>query len=61
MAITHLTNYDHESTHFAKLREYSIACGTDYLAVRDVLKIISQIKPLIKILDLGCGSGLATR
>jgi len=56
-----LTNYDHEATNFAKLPEYSIHCGTDYLAVKDVPEKIKQLQSINKILDLGCGSGLATR
>ena len=32
----HLTNYDDEAQKFAKLPEYSMHGGTDYLAVKDV-------------------------
>lgn len=59
--MSHLTNYDHEAENFAKLPEYSVHCGTDYLAVKDVPEKIKQLKSVNKILDLGCGSGLATR
>ena len=61
MTITLLTNYDKQSENFIKLSEYSLHCGTDYLAVKDAPQIISRLSPLRKILDLGCGSGLATR
>lgn len=56
-----LTNYDHQALHFSKLPDYSIHCGTDYLAVKDAPALLKEIQPLNKILDLGCGSGLATR
>lgn len=61
MTESHLTNYDHQATNFAKLPEYSLHCGTDYLAVKEAPAIISQLQPMHNILDLGCGSGLATR
>jgi len=55
------TDYHQQADYFAKLPEYSIECGTDFLAVKDVPSIISKVQPLNKILDLGCGTGLATR
>ena len=56
-----LTDYDVQAKKFAILPEYSIHCGTDYLALKDVPAKIRQHKTYHKILDLGCGSGLATR
>lgn len=61
MGKNNLTNYDNEAEKFSRFPEYSIHCGTDYLAVKDVPKKIKQLKSVKKILDLGCGSGLATR
>ncbi len=61
MTKPHLTNYDHQALPFSKLHEYSVHCGTDYLAVKDAPAMLKEIQPLNKVLDLGCGSGLATR
>jgi len=61
MSYKELTDYDQEAQRFAKLPEFSIACGTDYLAVKDAPTILSHVKPLNKILDLGCGTGFAGR
>lgn len=55
------TNYHNEANHFSHLPDYSIECGTDFLAVKEAPRLIKQIHPLNKILDLGCGTGLATR
>lgn len=55
------TNYDYQAHNFAKLPDYSLHCGTDFLAVKDIPKLIKKHGPVHKILDLGCGSGLATR
>ncbi len=56
-----IANYDLQAKHFAKLPEYSVDCGTDYLAVKDAPHIIRKLASFNKILDLGCGTGLATR
>lgn len=61
MGKNNLTNYDNEAEKFSRFPEYSIHCGTDYLAVKDIPGKIKVLKSVNKILDLGCGSGLATR
>lgn len=55
------TDYHQQAPYFAGLDDYSPQCGTDYLAVRDLPRIIQTVHPLNQILDYGCGSGLATR
>ncbi|GEM_PF-6055383 len=55
------TNYHEQANYFARLPEYQVKCGTDYLAGRDAPEIIRRLPTCRKILDLGCGTGLATR
>ena len=61
MTVSTLSNYDHLATYFTKLPEFSIQGTTEYLVAREVPKLIRKISPLSKILDLGCGTGIATR
>lgn len=55
------TDYDQQANKFAKLPDYSIHCGTDYLALKEIPSLIKKLNSAHKMLDLGCGSGLATR
>ncbi|VVC76995.1 Trans-aconitate 2-methyltransferase [Aquicella siphonis] len=55
------TDYHEQAGYFSRLPEYSIECGTDYLAVKDAPALIGNSGPVKTILDLGCGTGLATR
>lgn len=55
------TNYHEQASYFCRLPEYAIECGTDFLAVRDIPSLIKKAGFAKTILDLGCGTGLATR
>lgn len=53
--------YDDLASYFSQLPEYSMECGTDFIALKEVPNYIKKIQSLNNILDLGCGTGLATR